>query len=108
MRKTKFLNSDNSSGLKMNRKMSSFVTSSLLTSSIVMSFSLLLCSAIIGVVGSTGDTRTQNYLPTENSNLEVLKELGVDIQTEGKNERNKIKRLSENIFIKKCFWTQKC
>jgi hypothetical protein len=32
------------------------------------------------------DARDQNFLPTENSNLEVLKELGVDLQNEGKNK----------------------
>ena len=53
-------------------------------SSIVM---LLLCSAVVGVVGSTGEGRNPNFLATENSNLEVLKELGMDIQNEGKNEQ---------------------
>lgn len=30
--------------------------------------------------------REQNFLPTENANLEVLKELGVDLQNEGKRD----------------------
>ena len=34
---------------------------------------------------STLETRSHsNFIPTENSNLEVLKELGVDIQSEGR------------------------
>jgi hypothetical protein len=33
---------------------------------------------------ASADNRIQNFLPTENSNLEVLKELGVDIQHEGR------------------------
>jgi hypothetical protein len=119
MRKTKFLNSDDSSGFQMNHKKPSFVmspiktsqvkpssiktssmkklsikTSIIKTSSIEMSpvkmsaiLMLLLCSVVVGVVGSTGEGRNPNFLATENSNLEVLKELGMDIQNEGKNEQ---------------------
>jgi hypothetical protein len=124
MRKTKFLNSDDSSGFQMNHKKPLFVmspiktsqvktssiktssmkklsikTSLIKTSSIKMSpvkmsainmssiVMLLLCSAVVGVVGSTGEGRNPNFLATENSNLEVLKELGMDIQNEGKNEQ---------------------
>jgi hypothetical protein len=41
--------------------------------------------------GVTADSRIQNFLPSENSNLEVLKELGVDIQHEGRKESNPTK-----------------
>ena len=44
----------------------------------------LLVSAADGS-SSTLETRSHsNFIPTENSNLEVLKELGVDIQSEGR------------------------
>ena len=41
-------------------------------------------SLLNGVISTSADSRIQTFLPTENSNLEVLKELGVDFQQEGK------------------------
>ena len=38
---------------------------------------------VVSVSAAASESRPQNFLPTENSNLEVLKELGVDIQHEG-------------------------
>ena len=38
---------------------------------------------LVSVSAAASESRPQNFLPTENSNLEVLKELGVDIQHEG-------------------------
>ncbi len=51
---------------------------------------LVLLVMNIFVMGSEGSSSTletrghSNFVPTENSNLEVLKELGVDIQSEGR------------------------
>ena len=43
---------------------------------------------LVSVSGAMAESRPQNFLPTENSNLEVLKELGVDIQHEGRTLRH--------------------
>jgi hypothetical protein len=74
---------------KLSIKTSIIKTSSIEMSPVKMSaiLMLLLCSVVVGVVGSTGEGRNPNFLATENSNLEVLKELGMDIQNEGKNEQ---------------------
>ena len=53
----------------------------------VLIVKLLLVVQWSGVSGSTPEGRVQNFVATENSNLEVLKELGVDIQSEGRTHK---------------------
>lgn len=54
------------------------------------------CFVVACCVANLVDARDQNFLPTENSNLEVLKDLGVDLQNEGKRQE---KRKNELFFL---------
>jgi hypothetical protein len=53
----------------------------------VLLVKLLIVAQWSRVSGSTPEGRVQNFVATENSNLEVLKELGVDIQNEGRTHK---------------------